>query len=384
MVKRKRLGLVYYYYENWIAGSYYILNAIHALNTLQDDVKPEIILITDSLKNFKEVKESTKYPFLEHCFFPFRAKYSMFESGINKISNLFLNKKLIKKKPIIPEVDFLYPKELKEISGNIKKVNWIPDFQELHLPHFFPQSEIDKRKEYQETILVKSDIVVFSSQDAKKDFENLYPKSKAQKFVLPFAVSLPNFLNENITLLLEKYGLPKNYFFAPNQFWAHKNHIVILKAVKLLKEKGVNLVVAFSGKEYDVRNEENIKILKSYISKNKLEKNIKFLGFLPRTEQLSLMNNSMAIIQPSLFEGWSTVVEDAKALNKFVILSDLQVHKEQIKHNAQFFEAENEKQLSDILNAYFTNLPIVDNLDYNKEIESFGLRFLELINKSIY
>ncbi len=39
MAKRKRVGLVYSYNENWVAGSYYILNIIHALNTLEDKLK---------------------------------------------------------------------------------------------------------------------------------------------------------------------------------------------------------------------------------------------------------------------------------------------------------------------------------------------------------
>ena len=45
MVKRKRVGLVYSYDENWVAGSYYIMNIIHALNTIGENLKPEIILL---------------------------------------------------------------------------------------------------------------------------------------------------------------------------------------------------------------------------------------------------------------------------------------------------------------------------------------------------
>lgn len=383
MDAKKRVGLVYSYNENWIAGSYYILNIIHALNTLEDKLKPKIILLTDSFKNFKKVKAETKYPYLTYCNFPFHANYSLFERGINKISKIIFNKKLIKKTAKIPEIDFLYPNEIKQLTKNFKKVNWIPDFQEEHLPHFFSQEEVANRKEYQKSILVNSDAVVFSSEDAKKDFEKLYSESKAQRFVLPFAVTHPDFSKERIDDLLDKYDLPKKYFFAPNQFWAHKNHIVILKAVKILKEKGINVVVAFSGKEYDSRNLNNCNLLKKYILDNDLEKNIKFLGFLPRTEQLSLMNNSHAIIQPSLFEGWSTVVEDAKALNKFIILSDLAVHREQIDQNVHFFGAKDENQLSYVLATYSSKDPKIKKLNYGSGIKTFGLNFLRLLDGNI-
>ncbi len=49
------------------------------------------------------------------------------------------------------------------------------------------------------------------------------------------------------------------------------------------------------------------------------------------------MQNSLAIIQPSSFEGWSTVVEDAKALNQNIIVSDIAVHREQLPGHSYFF-----------------------------------------------
>ncbi len=40
---------------------------------------------------------------------------------------------------------------------------------------------------------------------------------------------------------------------------------------------------------------------------------------------------STALINPSQFEGWSTTVEEAKSLGVKMLLSDLEVHKEQAK-----------------------------------------------------
>ena len=49
---------------------------------------------------------------------------------------------------------------------------------------------------------------------------------------------------------------------------------------------------------------------------------IRLLGFVERTEQLCIMKNAAFIVQPSLCEGWGTVLEDAKVLDKAVLLSD--------------------------------------------------------------
>ncbi|TGV04412.1 glycosyltransferase [Flavivirga rizhaonensis] len=383
MVKRrKRIGLLYFYDENWVAGSYYILNIIHALNTLKDALKPKIIILTYSNENFDKARNETKYPYLEFCAVPFVPHYNIFERVVNKVSRILLNKKIIKKQPKPPKLDFVYPQQIEGLPNDLKKVNWIPDFQEDHLPQFFSQEEIDKRKQHQQNVLANSDIVVFSSLDAQNDFERLYPKSKADKFVLRFAVTHPDFSNEKIEKLLDKYKLPNDYFFVPNQFWAHKNHIVILKAVNLLKQKGINLVVAFSGKESDYRNLDNFSILKQYISDNRLDNNIRFLGFLARNEQLALLKNSIAIIQPSLFEGWSTVVEDVKALNKYVILSNLNVHKEQIKENVHFFNPYDEKELAKIIEKYSKEKPGVVDSHYKNDIDKFALNFIDLIKRA--
>lgn len=380
MVARNRVGLVYSYNENWIAGAYYVLNIIHALKAIEDDKQPHLVILSDSYENFMKIKEQTSYPYLEYIPYPFPTKPNTFiENLVNRLTDKLFKRKFIVKRAKYPKLDFLYPNEIKGLSNQLMKINWIPDFQEDYLPHFFSKGEVMLRKKYQKDIIVKGDIVVLSSEDAKKDFLRLYPKAKARPFVLPFAVSHPDFSMESIDDLLLKYNLPKNYFFAPNQFWAHKNHIVVLKAVRFLKEKGISVVVAMSGKENDYRNLENFKTLNAYISKNELENNIKFLGFIPRTEQLCLFKNAQAIIQPSLFEGWSTVVEDAKALGKFVIASDLNVHREQLKDNAWFFDPNDEKKLANSIETFLSEPPKISELEYKKNIIEFGNQFSELI-----
>jgi glycosyltransferase involved in cell wall biosynthesis len=291
-----------------------------------------------------------------------------------------LKKTFVSEKFVQPEIDFLYPKELESVKvKGLKKINWIPDFQEEFLPQFFSEKEVISRKKYQKEIVCQGDFVVLSSRDAENHFIKMYPKAKTNRFVLPFAVTHPDYSDRRIAILLEKYNLPARYFFAPNQFWAHKNHNVILQAVKHLKEEGQEVVVAFSGKETDYRHKDYVTELKSFITEHKLESNIKFLGFMERREQLCVMKHALAIVQPSLFEGWSTVLEDAKATGKYIVLSDLEIHKEQVSEEVTFFDPNNPKELSEILKSIFLETPDVDRKTYNDDIFQFGNKFLELI-----
>ena len=78
-----------------------------------------------------------------------------------------------------------------------------------------------------------------------------------------------------------------------------------------------------------------------------LNDQIKYHGILPYNKIINLLHHSDIIINPSLFEGWSTVVEEAKILNKKILLSNLDVHKEQSPKKGIFFDPKNPRELAD-------------------------------------
>ncbi len=382
MAQRKRIGLFFSYDERWIAGTYYILNIINAIKTLEKNKLPEIVIITEDRKSFQKVKEITNFPFLSYQNYPLIfPQYTLWERMVNGIGLKLFNKKVIVKTKQ-PRIDFLYPNEVDGIHvKEIAKINWIPDLQELYLPELFSEKEIQGRKKFYEEVVLKGDLAVFSSKDSEKDFKKLYPKSRIKTEVVPFAVSHPDFSSLNVSSLLKQYGLPEVYFFVPNQFWAHKNHITVLQALNLMKQDGLIIHIAFSGKELDFRNQDYVQKLKDYVSVNKLEHQVHFLGFLDRKVQLCLMKNARAIVQPSLFEGWSTVVEDAKSLNGYLLLSNIPVHKEQCAKSVTFFNPKDSKALADLLKECLVTAPVIEKIDYEDDIRAFGLKFNSLVEK---
>ena len=64
---------------------------------------------------------------------------------------------------------------------------------------------------------------------------------------------------------------------------------------------------------------------------------------------LSLIAYSIAVINPSKSEGWSSTVEQAKSYGKMVLLSNLKVHKEQNPRRNFFFKTDDVKNLSNKL-----------------------------------
>ena len=375
MVNRKRIGIIYNYTEEWIAGAYYYLNIIKALKTLPDKKKPKIIIIYQSEDGLNLVKE-INYPVLE--FVHKSQKIHVIKRAVNKLGRGIGTKQIFEPIFYKTKIDYAYPGSL---LGLKKTYRWIPDFQEDYYPEFFSKELVKYRKDYQQNISESNDSVVFSSYDAMNDFKRLYPKYSCELKVLQFA-SVLSYEYQNIPIkeLLLKYEIKKRYFFAPNQFWQHKNHITILEALTELKKKNnIDFQVVMSGNPNDYRNKDHYQTLEKYVLDNSIGDCVRFIGFIDRNEQLQLMNHSLAIIQPSLFEGWSTVLEEAKAMSKYVILSDLPVHKEQLNFNCSFFERNSPLSLAENISNFLKgNVVHIEPVDYKKNINKFALDFVSL------
>lgn len=376
MAKRKRIGINFSYNEGWIAGSYYTLNLVSALNFLPDYEKPQLIVVS-SKSSFSILQEETNYKYLK------KFKVSFLKRIINKIWSILFKDKLVSDSISKRDVDFLYPCHMSELcsKSKVKKVFWVPDYQEKYYPHFFSKEDIETRDQQNKNLLYSKNDVVFSSNNSQNDAEKFYPDYSATLHVLQFAVSLPQIENIIFDYLKNKYNLPDLYFYCPNQFWQHKNHIIVLKAISILKLRGVEINVVFSGKQKDYRVKNHFESLIKYIEDNNISDNVTFLGFLDRSEQLAILNFSTLVIQPSLFEGWSTVVEDCKSLNKFILISNLEVHKEQISQNCEFFDKHDAGKLADMVYKYVDRVPEINAGNYIRNIEKFAIDFIELSNK---
>ena len=88
--------------------------------------------------------------------------------------------------------------------------------------------------------------------------------------------------------------------------------------------------------------------IKNLIKKFKLTNNVKIFTNLEKKEQLRLLNNSIALIQPTLFEGGpgGFSVYEAISLGKPSIVSDIDVNKEIKNKNVFFFKKNNSHDLS--------------------------------------
>jgi len=373
MGNRKKVVLVYNYNRSWIAGAYYIEHIVKACMLLAIEKQPEISFLYNSEEGLKRL-EKIQYPNATYTRmnFPIRLVNKIsFELFKYPILGSFYKK--YKNQTIYPYLDSL------GVNNSNKKIYWIPDLQDKYFPELFTEVELKMRSNLYKHFAKKNREIAFSSANAANDYKKFYPNHKGKVHILKFASLIPPYEHLDLRKLLEKFNLKKNYFIVSNQFWKHKNHLLVLKAVNELKLQNLDFQIVFTGKYDSASVKGYYAELMNFVKVYGLEKWIKILGFIGRDEQLKLMKESIAIIQPSKFEGWSTVVEDAKALKKHILVSDIELHREQIKQGCDFFPVDNANILASLMSTYLADPPKERGReDYNKAVLKFAQDFLKM------
>ncbi len=374
---RHRIGILFNFSPSWMGGIIYIINIIKTLNFLDDEEKPEIILFyRPELRKFAV---EIKYPYLSLLEWRFPSVTVGYLVSMISGRNLFVNTILVKHRldAIFPLLD--YPVRTK---SKTKLVSWYADLQHEYYPEFFTKLKILERTIRIKLLLKNTNDLVVSSRAVANDFSRFYNPRKDMKLHVFHFVSIIDGLEEISTEDLKiKYHLPDKYFLVSNQFYKHKNHKVLLLALGILKAKGVFINLAVTGKLPDNIHSPYISDLYKIIDKHQLQSQISFLGVIPRAHQLILMRNSQAVIQPSLFEGWSTVIEDARSLQVPVVASNIPVNIEQLGEEGAFFDPNTPEDLAGLISSFpERNLNDVFYEEYSVRVKKAAKVFIDIIS----
>jgi glycosyltransferase involved in cell wall biosynthesis len=229
-------------------------------------------------------------------------------------------------------------------------IAWFPDFQHRRLPHFFPIAARWRREAGFRIKIASGRTVMLSSESSHRDFRKFYPGAKNEVCVVRFATR-PSaaLLTADPTEMVAQYHLPEKYFYLPNQFYTHKNHEVVVDALAILAQRGFDAVVCASGSTEDRRERGHFNEVMARVRSRGLESRFRHLGMIPLSHVYALLRACTGLINPSRSEGWSTTVEEAKSFGVPMILSDLDVHREQTNDTASYFGTDDPATLADHL-----------------------------------
>jgi len=365
--------------DSWIGGLNYYLSLAAAINRISS-CSFKFYMLTNSPEKLMSAAGAN----VEIVYCRFLSSKTLFFRALNFVINSNLILELYAK---YYKIDYISHYHSSFIYKG-KSLFWMPDFQHKALTSLFSKKDVLIR-DRKVVSAARSGAMLLSSYSSMLDFDTYYSSySNCKKYILNF-VPLVNYDYNRVESTLEYFKDKETHiFFLPNQFWRHKNHSVVVDALNMLPE---NYIVLCSGAVHDYRSSSHIDELLAKIKDFKLEQRFILLGLLERSEMCALMRKSLAIINPSFFEGWSTTVEEAKAYGKRVILSDLAVHREQDPDGALFFDpkvaSELAMRMKQIVNEYNVDDEISreDNarINYDSRVNCFAKQYVELLEDFI-
>ena len=253
-------------------------------------------------------------------------------------------------------VDVVFTEGFYNSIPGVATLSWIADFQHLHIPEMFPKEDVSTRDNSYRIFASLATLVVVSSKNALEDFAQFAPEHADKGRVMQFVAHVPEGIyEENAAAVMKKYDLPEKFIYIPNQFWRHKNHSAVVDALNILKRKNIKPFVVCTGNTTDYRNPTYFGELNKKIASYNLKPQIAILGLIPHRDIYQLIRQSVFVLNPSFFEGWSTTVEETKSIGKGIVLSDIGVHREQNPPQAEYFNPYDAADLAEKLGDRWKN-----------------------------
>jgi hypothetical protein len=371
--------------ESWIGGVNYITNLLHAINQLPDRKIEPVLLVSKKL--FTKAKSNFQNLIIIET--SLLSGHILFRIFLKILEILFKKNFLLEKLLNKHDIKILSHSVPLGLNSSIISICWIPDFQHFRLPQFFSKKLIQKRNKAFEKIIKDSNLILLSSYSAQNDLREYDPRAIMRSKVLNF---IPGSIKKNLSISLQelqtKYKFSKPFFHLPNQFWVHKNHKLVIDAlIELDKSNNHNFDVICTGSIFDYRYPKYFNELKMYLKHSGQDKKFYILGVIPYNEAISLMHHSIAVINPSLFEGWSTSVEEAKACGKTILLSNIPTHIEQKPRRAIYFSPDSPVELANSMQSVFNHFNLTNELNekkkaqnaFKKKILRFGYDYQKIV-----
>jgi glycosyltransferase involved in cell wall biosynthesis len=189
------------------------------------------------------------------------------------------------------------------------------------------------RENYFKRLLLLSETVVVDSELGRKHVKDSYKNINAGIRVLSYIAPDYIYTPQDKGLpakIIHDISLP--YIFYPAKFWPHKNHLHLLKAVKILKDRGTVITLLFSGE----KNLEYKRLLK-YVKDNELERQVKFTGYIPDSEIVAYYQNALAMVMPTFYGPTNIPPVEAILSGCVPVVSDIYGMPSQLEDAALYF-----------------------------------------------
>lgn len=253
------------------------------------------------------------------------------------------------------DVDLIHiPVQVSPVYGiNKPIIVTLHDLQDIHFPEFFTPEHRIERSIYLYRSANLADKVLVSFNHIREDIVKFFNQNENKVVVFP--LPLTKYWNTRLEQkpdekIIKKFKIGYEYILYPAITWKHKNHITLIKALKLLKEKGVSIKLICSGGQNEYYN-----FLENEIIQHNLQDDVKFIGIVSEEELFNLYKFSRLVVIPSLYEAGSGPLIEAIWLGLPVICSNVTSLPKTIGDERFIFDPLNAEKLADLISRILTD-----------------------------
>ena len=217
--------------------------------------------------------------------------------------------------------------------------------------------QLAKQDEICKYVFARAFKIIVGTQIGKDELSNAYGISSNRILVqaLPIPHSKP----------VKKLLRDQFQFIYPANFWSHKNHLVIIKAVSnLIADENFPIKFIFTGSD-----KGNLQYVKNLVSHFALDNYFEFKNFVSREDLEELFETSNACIYSSLVGPDNLPPLEALAFGSKAIVADIPGAREQFGVFVDYFDPFDSKSLSRLIKREIVGF----NKDYkiSKELSMF-------------
>jgi glycosyltransferase involved in cell wall biosynthesis len=214
---------------------------------------------------------------------------------------------------------------------------------------YFPEVSIDGwtfsgREIVYNALLPRASMIITGTQAGKDEIVHYYRVNPANVVVIPLPVpaASPVAPQPSSAEIKQQYGLSGDFLLYPAQFWPHKNHVNLVRALRLLRDQsGLDMSLVLTGSD-----KGNLGHVMEEIETAGLSDRVFVPGFVPRDHLTALYRAAAALIFPSYFGPDNIPPLEAFALGCPVIAANVAGAAEQIGEGALLFDPSNPSDIA--------------------------------------
>ena len=198
---------------------------------------------------------------------------------------------------------------------NIPSVLNLHDLQHLHFPDNFRPSDVAARTRLYGLSAGLADAIIASSEFVRRDIIDKMRVPASKVFTL--AVCANPLIEHGLASFgpqqaRTRYKLPATYAIYPAQFWPHKNHVNLVEALRLVRERrpAADLHMVLTGS----RAHSGWPAVATTIERHRLGDAVHCLDYVPIEHLAGLYKGAVFCVMPSTFEASSYPVIEAQLL----------------------------------------------------------------------